>query len=296
MVAKSLDMDKRRSSIIWRLSLNSAPVMQKVIHHFEHLEPKCSVHKVLRLIKDIKNVALEGNEKNFLKSYIVKQAMLWCVDENPTISTEADLLMSTIMKIVHFYQQENLPSFLEPNRNLIFKFAKNKQLEVAKTRVIDILTNVESYLDKIKDVQANIRKGISEVRNHLAPVAPILLFPLVSQKISEQAIREMHKGFKTSDGTLHFYFEESEMMEIMDEATKRTKTVTELESLQIVLKNWADAVLIYVTKKESVDEQVMDEDTEDEENQMGTPAATDLVNCIASIVNDVKNVVRLFNK
>ena len=87
LVAKSLEKEESRSSIIWRLSINSAPVMQKAIDHFEKLDPKCSVKKVLRIIKDIKNVALSGKDKDFLKSYNVKQAMLWCIHENPGLSS-----------------------------------------------------------------------------------------------------------------------------------------------------------------------------------------------------------------
>ena len=75
-MAKSLEKEKIRASITWRVSLNSAPLIEKLVTHFHKIEPKCSVRKVLRLIKDIKNVALEGEEKEFLKSYNVKQALL----------------------------------------------------------------------------------------------------------------------------------------------------------------------------------------------------------------------------
>ena len=46
MVAKSLEKEQSMSTVTWRISLNSAPVMQKVIRHFENLEPKVSVKKV----------------------------------------------------------------------------------------------------------------------------------------------------------------------------------------------------------------------------------------------------------
>ena len=283
LVAKSLEKDKSRSSIIWRLSLNSAPVMQKVINHFLQLEPKCSVTKVLRLIKDIKNVALEGNEKDFLKSYNVKQAMLWCIDENPSISTEANLLIKTLDKMIQFYQQNTLPSFLEPKRNLIFKMSRNRQLEVAKERVMDILKNVNSYLDKIKDVQTKNRKGVAEVRNMLAPMAPILLFPMVSEKISEETTKGLNKDFKIKDGTLRFYFEDTEKVKIKDSVTKSIKTVGERQGLKFVIKNWVDSILIYVTNTEAVNEEISEEDINAENIPSGNVAAIDLVNSLAGL-------------
>ena len=38
LVAKSLEKEWKETPKIWRLSLNSAPVMHKYINHFEHLE------------------------------------------------------------------------------------------------------------------------------------------------------------------------------------------------------------------------------------------------------------------
>ena len=91
LVAKSMDKDATRASMIWRLSINSAPVMQNIFNHFSS---RCSAGKILRLIKDIKNVALVGAEKDFLKSYNVKQAMIWSLYQNPYIHSEPDLLVA----------------------------------------------------------------------------------------------------------------------------------------------------------------------------------------------------------
>ena len=95
-----MDKDATRASMIWRLSINSAPVMQNIFNHFSS---RCSAGKILRLIKDIKNVALVGEEKDFLNSYNVKQAMIWCLHQNPDIPSEPDIIE----------EKKTLPSFLE---------------------------------------------------------------------------------------------------------------------------------------------------------------------------------------
>ena len=64
------------------------------------------MRKVLRLIKDLKNVALEGKEKDLLKSYNVRQALIWSIHENPSIKTEEEILISTLTKIIQFYQKD----------------------------------------------------------------------------------------------------------------------------------------------------------------------------------------------
>ena len=65
IVAKSMIRDGNAEKV-WRVSLDSAPVMNKIVKYFENSEPRCNVKKVLRIIKDLKNVALEGKEKNYL--------------------------------------------------------------------------------------------------------------------------------------------------------------------------------------------------------------------------------------
>ena len=58
LVAKSLDKDVFKAATKWRLSLNPAPVFEKVTSHL--LLQGCDAKKVLKLIKDIKKVALVG--------------------------------------------------------------------------------------------------------------------------------------------------------------------------------------------------------------------------------------------
>ena len=112
LVAKS--MDEGNASKVWRLSVNSAPVMDKIRKHFNNLHPRASMRKVLRLIKDLKNVALEGKEKDFLKSYNVRQALIWSIHENPSIKTEEEILISTLTKIIQFYQKDNFRASWSP--------------------------------------------------------------------------------------------------------------------------------------------------------------------------------------
>ena len=240
-----MDKDATRASMIWRLSINSAPVMQNI---FNHLGSRCSARKILRLIKDIKNVALVGTERDFLKSYNVKQAMIWCLHQNPDIHSEPDLLVATLNKMLEFFEKKTLPSFLEPKRNLIYKMAKNGKLEDAKRRVIDILSNMESYLGQITAEQRQNRKGIEDVQQLIKPMASFLLLPVISDKISKSTAAGINANFRTADGVLRSYFEENEMTEIKDKAASSSKVVTEIEALKSFTKEWVDSVLIYLTE------------------------------------------------
>lgn len=247
MVAKSMEKDATRASMMWRLSLNPAPVMQKI---FDHLGSKCNAKKILRLIKDIKNAALIGNEKDFLKSYNVKQAMIWSIHQNPNICSEKDLLMATLSQMLDSYQRKILPSFLEPQRNLIYKMANNEKLEMAKRRIIDIMSNIESYIGKIKAGQRRNRKGIMDVQQLIKPMASFLLLPIISDNISETTTTVITAKFTTSDGVQRSYFDERVRTEIIEIAKHSTKVVSEREALKFFSKQWVDSIMKYLMETE----------------------------------------------
>ena len=235
LVAKS--MEEGNASRAWRLSVNSAPVMDKIRKHFNSLNPMCSVRKVLRLIKDLKNVALEGKGKDFLKSYNVRQALIWSIHENPTIKTEEDILIVTLTKIIEFYQKDNFPSFLEPKRNLIFKMSRNALCKVGEERVTDILANLDSCMVIVKEVQAKHQKGIEKVKKMLSPVAPFLQLPAVSDSIAEDAV-----------GRLEWFSNDS--------FTRKR--------LKLVMKNYVTSAIIYITiNSEHVHGELIEEDNDE---------------------------------
>ena len=121
--------------------------------------------------------------------------------------------------------------------------------------------------------------------NILATVAPILLFPAVSDRVAEKTTEGLNKDFKTIDGTIHFYFEEKENVEILDKVTKTRKTVSEREGLKFVILNWVNSVFIYLTKTDDDDdEELIDEDGVEEEMQSGNATATDLVHTIDAVL------------
>ena len=125
LVAKSLDKDVLKAATIWRLSLNPAPVFDKVTSHL--LLQGCYAKKVLKLIKDIKKVALEGKDQDFLKSYSVRQALLhWADEKGEQKITEADLLLAILQKVSMFLKEAFFPSFLEKKRNLVFNLTPER--------------------------------------------------------------------------------------------------------------------------------------------------------------------------
>ena len=121
LVAKSLDKDLSKAATIWRLSLNPAPVFDKVTRHLKE-NHGCDAKKVLKLVKDLKRVALEGRDQDFLKSYNVKQALMHWADRNESQNiAEANLLLAILKKVSKFFEAF-FPSFLEERCNLIFNF------------------------------------------------------------------------------------------------------------------------------------------------------------------------------
>ena len=94
MVAKSLDKNREAAAKNWRLSLNSAPVFDKVFSNLN--SGGCSAKKVLKLIKDIKKVSLEEKDRGLMKSYNVRQTLLWCVQGSERHFTEDQLLLAIL--------------------------------------------------------------------------------------------------------------------------------------------------------------------------------------------------------
>ena len=126
LVAKSLNKDPAKAATIWRLSLNSSPIFDKV---FKHLSQQgCNAKTVLKLIKDIKKIAFEDKERSILKSYNVRQALLHCADElEGQKITEASLLIAIMEKVSFFLERAFFPAFLEEKRNLIFNWSAAEQ-------------------------------------------------------------------------------------------------------------------------------------------------------------------------
>jgi len=148
LVAKSLDKDVSKAATIWRLSINPAPVFNKVTKHL--LKQGCDGKMVLKLIKDIKKVALEGKDQDFLKSYNVRQALLHWADENEGQKiTEAKLLLALLEKISKFLEEAFFPSFPEERRNLIFSFTPER-CRLGHEKVKEIIVKVECLVVECK--------------------------------------------------------------------------------------------------------------------------------------------------
>jgi hypothetical protein len=142
-----------------------------------------------------------------------------------------------------------------------------------------VLTNVSSYLDKIKDKQRENHDGLCEVRNLLAPMAPILVFPVVSERISEKATTNFNRDITLTDGSLRFFFEDMKLVKILDNGRNKVVTVSERDKLKCVIKNWVNSLLTYVTQKDAENDEVINDD--EEQMPSVNSAAIDLVNSIA---------------
>ena len=247
LVAKSLEKDENKCVKIWRLSLNYAPVLQVA---YEYFLPNCDIKKVLRLLKDIKQVALKEEEKDFMKSYNVKHALLWSVHENPKIKSEEQLLICVFKKIVEFYEKGHFPSFLEEKRNLVFKMSRTGKLERATNKIEKVSKNLTQYLRKIKRQQESNEKEVEKIRNILSYISPILLFPFISKMATEMAMERLNKDVFTKERTQRFYFEDDKKVrvKVLREEQEEVCILGEKEALKWVLKDLIHSILKYLTK------------------------------------------------
>jgi len=279
LVAKSLDKDENKSCIIWRLSINYAPVLETAVKRLKN----CDVRKLLRLIKDIKQVSLQEEEKDFLKSYNVKQVLLWCVHEFKTFKSDESLMKNIFKKLIYFYKEGNLPSFLEPNRNLVYKMVTKGLLERAANKLEKILKNLPKYIEKVKERQESNRKEITDVRNLLSPMSLVLQFPYISEDISARIVKGLNKDLITQDGQLRFYYQDDIKVNVKDKKRDRIIEVGEEEALRAVSRNWMDSVLLYISEHDVDDKIYSDMNFNDDEIPSVNIGALEFVNCIGEL-------------
>ena len=65
---------------------------EKVFEVLEQEPWKCNMKKILKFINDV-------SERHFLKSYMLKQAMLWFVDRNQDFKSEMKILIGVLRMI-----------------------------------------------------------------------------------------------------------------------------------------------------------------------------------------------------
>ena len=152
LVAKSLNKNPSKAATIWRLSLNAGPVFNRVFEHFEL--QGCNARTVLKLIKDIKKVALKEGGKDLLKSYNVRQALLHCTEKmEGQRMTEAGLLVTILEKVSSFLAKAFFPSFLEEKRNLIFNWGPQRCRE-GHQKLQKVINEVPTWVQRVNQEQA----------------------------------------------------------------------------------------------------------------------------------------------
>ena len=172
MVAKSLDKSKEAAAKNWRLSLNPAPLFEKIFSHLNF--GGCKVKKVLKLIKDIKTVALEDKDRGIMKSYNVRQTLLWCAHERDHY-TEDQLLLAILQKLSIFLKEGFLPSFLEEKRNLIFNLSQD-QCKVGHHQLEEIIKRIEHWISSVHDCQQVQQRKLADLTSKLKVIPGVMQF------------------------------------------------------------------------------------------------------------------------
>ena len=193
MVAKSLDKSEEAAAKNWRLSLNSAPLFEKIFSHFNR--NGCNVKKVLKLIKDIKKVALEEKDRGFLKSYNVRQTLLWCAHSQAEgHHTEDQLLLAILRQLSKFLEEGFLPSFLEEKRNLLFSLSED-QCKTGHHLLENIIKALGQWMQRIHNCQNIERQNVESLAAKLKEIPgvkeffkPHFLAGVLVDKISQRFV------------------------------------------------------------------------------------------------------------
>ena len=193
LVAKSLNKDPAKAATIWRLSLNSSPIFDKVFKHLSQL----------KLIKDIKKIAFEDKERSILKSYNVRQALLHCADElEGQKVTEASLLIAIMEKVSFFLEKAFFPAFLEEKRNLIFNWSA-EQCSEGYRKLQEVVKEVPRWVWTVNQEQKNKKVELSCRSSRLTrEISPILGFkPLILEYLSAEFVNRVCRTLLISKPT-----------------------------------------------------------------------------------------------
>ena len=204
MVAKSLDKNREAAAKNWRLSLNSAPVFEKVFSNLN--SGGCSAKKVLKLIKDIKKVALEEKDRGLMKSYNVRQTLLWCVHRDEGHFTEDQLLLKVLWKLSLFLKEGFLPSFLEEKRNLIFNLSK-EQCKAGHQKMEEVIQRLPYWINCVHDRQQEQQRNLTALATKLKtiPGAAHFVQPGFLAKVSATNISKKLYTTDKNNEKRHFF-------------------------------------------------------------------------------------------
>ena len=193
-MAKSLDKRKEAAAKNWRLSLNPAPLFEKIFSHLN--SGGCKAKRVLKLIKDIKTVALEEKDRGIMKSYNVRQTLLWCAHERGHY-TEDQLLLAILQKLSIFLKEGFLPSFLEEKRNLIFNLSQD-QCNVGHHQLEDTIRRIEHWMSCVCDSQEVQKRNLEELTAKLKVIPDVMQFTQPGF-LAKAAAGNIAKDFRITD-------------------------------------------------------------------------------------------------
>ena len=191
-------MDKRKEAAAknWRLSLNPASLFEKIFSHLN--SGGCKAKKVLKLIKDIKAVALEEKDRGILKSYNVRQTLLWCAHERGYCNyTEEQLLLAILRRMSMFLREGFLPSFLEEKRNLIFNLSQD-QCKFGNHQLEEIIVRIGHWINCVHDCQLIQQRNLADLAAKLTAIPGVMQFSHPGF-LAKAAADNIAKHFRTTD-------------------------------------------------------------------------------------------------
>ena len=157
---------------------------------------------------------------------------------------EDNCILKVLMRC---YEAGHLPSYLEPDRNLVFKMAQSGQLKDARIVVKRVYCNLIEILHMLRIKREDIDRDIESVRSALFYL-PTDMFPYVSKTAAVDALKGLNKDFYTQDGCQRYYFETDKFVtvRIMDKA--KEVMVNEETALKLFLSEAIHSILVYLDK------------------------------------------------
>ena len=161
---------------------------------------------MLKLIKDIKKVALEEKDRGLMKSYNVRQTLLWCVHRDEGHFTEDQLLLKVLWKLSLFLKEGFLPSFLEEKRNLIFNLSK-EQCKAGHQKMEMGIQRLPFWINCVHDRQQEQQRNLTELATKLKtiPGAAHFVQPGFLAKVSAANIAKKLYTTDKNNEKRHFF-------------------------------------------------------------------------------------------
>lgn len=181
LVAKTSKKEEETSCVTWRLSISPMDIFNKDVY------PGCDVTRVLTILKDLRKIGLSSGRKKFVRSYCMKNVILWCINEDQQHGMdEYKLIKLVLQKLTVYYRQNFMPDFFDDACNLIEDIPE-QEFETIANIIDNIGSNINEMITRCLAEQ-NIQREAYKATIEKSGVLPLLKSAVVNPDISSNLI------------------------------------------------------------------------------------------------------------